>query len=82
MLGSGVDTNQVKATKTLPPNIDVSSANVGINYDLNKTNYRFNPRSGNELQLNTTIGIKTLKRIVIFWVLQIRHLIMHHYMIQ
>ena len=62
LLSSGVDTNQVIATKTLPQNIDVSSDNVGIDYTWNNTNYRFNPKTGNEVNFIGTVGIKNIKR--------------------
>ncbi|MEI7735020.1 MAG: BamA/TamA family outer membrane protein [Ferruginibacter sp.] len=62
LLASGVDTNLVKLTKTLPVNADVSSANFGLDYELMKTDYRLNPRSGNELKLTLSAGIKKLKR--------------------
>ena len=62
LLGDGIDTNQVKATKKLPPNIDVTAVNIGLDYDWNKTDYRLNPRSGNELKVTTSVGIKNIKR--------------------
>ncbi len=62
LLSGGVDTNQVKAQKKLPPNIDVSSVNVGLIYQWIKTNYRYNPRLGNEIDVATTVGIKKVKR--------------------
>lgn len=62
LLASGIDTNIVKATKRLPANIDVSSVNVGVDYDFNNTNYRFNPKMGNEVKLVATIGIKIIDR--------------------
>lgn len=62
LLGSGVDTNLVKATRRLPPNIDVSAVNVGLDYELNTTNYRFNPITGNELRLVGAVGIKTISQ--------------------
>ena len=61
LLASGVDTNRVIATKTLPSNIDVSSNNIGIDYKWNNTNYQLNPRKGNELNITTTVGIKRIK---------------------
>jgi outer membrane protein assembly factor BamA len=61
LLADGVDTAFVKATKTLPPNIDVTAVNVGLDYELNTTDYRLNPRSGNELKITTTVGIKNIK---------------------
>jgi len=62
LLGTGVDTNQVKATKRLPPNIDVSAVNIGLEYDWSKTDYRLNPRSGNEIKITTAVGIKKTKK--------------------
>ncbi len=62
LLANGVDTNKVKATKKLPENIDVSSVNFGIDYDLIKTDYRLNPRSGNEIKVSATVGIKNIKQ--------------------
>lgn len=66
LLNGGVDTNQVIYSKQLPVNIDVSSGNVGIGYHFENTNYRLNPRKGNELDITGTAGIrKTSKNNVI-----------------
>lgn len=62
LLAEGVDTNYVKATKKLPPNIDVNAVNVGLDYDWSKTDYRLNPRSGNEIRVITSVGIKNIKQ--------------------
>jgi outer membrane protein assembly factor BamA len=62
LLAAGIDTNQIKVTKQLPANIDVSAVNIGIDYNFNNTNYRFNPKSGNEVQVFSTVGIKTISR--------------------
>ena len=62
LLGTGVDTNEVKATKKLPPNIDVTAVNFGLDYEWNKTDYRLNPRVGNEIKITTSVGIKNIKR--------------------
>jgi len=56
-----VDTLQVIASHTLPEEADVSAVSLGMTYDFNNTNYRFNPRSGNELQFLGTTGIKKVK---------------------
>jgi outer membrane protein assembly factor BamA len=61
LLAEGVDTNQVIATKQLPPNIDVNAINVGLDYDWSKTDYKLNPRSGNEVRIITSVGIKKVK---------------------
>ncbi len=58
LLSGGVDTSQIIATKTLPPNIDVGSGNIGIGYHFVNTNYRLNPRKGNEWDITATAGIK------------------------
>jgi outer membrane protein assembly factor BamA len=62
LLQSGVDTNQVIATKTLPPNIDVSAVNIGIDYKWNNTNYQFNPKTGNDLDIEASVGIKSIQK--------------------
>lgn len=62
LLTGGVDTNLVKSTKTLPGNIDVSATGFGLDYNFIKTDYRLNPRSGNELKLTAVAGLKKIKR--------------------
>ncbi|HTB51686.1 MAG TPA: POTRA domain-containing protein [Ferruginibacter sp.] len=62
LLASGVDTAQVIALKQLPPNIDVSSVDVGWNYEWSNTNYKLNPVTGNELALLATIGLKNISK--------------------
>lgn len=62
LLAGGVDTNQVKLQKQLPPNIDVNASNVGVAYELLATNYRYNPRRGNELNFTGIVGIKNIKK--------------------
>lgn len=62
LLSGGIDTNSILNTKRLPPNIDVSSGNFGINYNFINTNYRLNPRRGNELEITATAGIKKITK--------------------
>jgi outer membrane protein assembly factor BamA len=62
LLSGGVDTNQIILTRTLPPNIDVSSGNIGLGYHFVNTNYRLNPRKGNELDITATAGIKKISK--------------------
>lgn len=57
-----VDTNTVKYSKRLPQQIDVSTVNIAAEYELNNTNYRFNPRKGNELHLTFSTGTRTVKK--------------------
>jgi len=62
LLGGAVDTNVIRLSKRLPSNIDVNSTNVGLNYEWVKTNYRFNPHKGNELNIVAAVGIKNVKK--------------------
>ncbi|MEP7259199.1 MAG: hypothetical protein ABI687_12435, partial [Flavitalea sp.] len=57
-----VDTFQVKGSHRLPAEADISSINLGINYDWFNTDYRYNPRKGNELSFSITAGTKTIKK--------------------
>lgn len=57
-----VDTNTIKFTKRLPDMIDLSSTTLSFQYDFNNTNYRFNPRKGNELQFSLGFGQKHIKQ--------------------
>jgi outer membrane protein assembly factor BamA len=57
-----VDTLSVKVSKRLPDIADVSSLNVGINYDVVNTNYRFNPGKGSEYSIFLSFGNKTIKK--------------------
>jgi len=50
------------ATKQLPEDADVKITNIGIEYNLNTTNYMFNPVSGFELLINSSAGNKNIKR--------------------
>ncbi len=58
LLSGGVDTNQIIYSKILPANIDVTSGNIGVGYHFVNTNYRLNPRSGSELDITASAGIK------------------------
>jgi outer membrane protein assembly factor BamA len=57
-----VDSAEVIATHTLPPEADISSTSLGVTYSFNNTNYRFNPRRGNELNFLGSAGTKTVHR--------------------
>ena len=50
------------ATKQLPREADVSSLNLGVGYSFNNTDYRFNPRKGNELVVTSSAGTKKIKK--------------------
>lgn len=58
----GINDNRVIATKALPDIADVSSSSIGLEFEKNKTNYRFNPKSGYELRLGTSVGTKKIKK--------------------
>ncbi len=62
LLPEGIDTNKIKAQKMLPDIIDVASTNIGFSYEYSKTNYKFNPIKGNEVNLTTFIGIKNIQK--------------------
>jgi hemolysin activation/secretion protein len=57
-----VDTFSIKARKKLPNEIDVSSLNLGLDYEINTTNYRFNPRTGSEFQFMLSIGTRKIRK--------------------
>jgi len=58
----GIDSAYVVNFRRLPDLGDVSSFNVGIDYELNNTDYRLNPRKGNELRVIGSVGTKQLKK--------------------
>ena len=57
-----VDTFSVKNSRKLPPEADVSSVNLGVNYEWLTTDYRFNPRRGNEFSMTASAGTKNIKK--------------------
>src|SRR6185437_9791196 len=57
-----IDTLSVISTHTLPTEADISSVSLGMTYDFNNTNYRFNPRFGNEFQFTGSAGTKTVHK--------------------
>ena len=60
--GGGVDSANVVNYHRLPDVGDLSSFNVGLDYELNNTDYRQNPRKGNELRITGSVGTKKLKK--------------------
>ncbi|HYE55763.1 MAG TPA: BamA/TamA family outer membrane protein, partial [Chitinophagaceae bacterium] len=50
------------STKRLPNEADVSSANLGVTYEWNNTNYRFNPLRGNEFLITGSAGTRKLRK--------------------
>ncbi|MCG2614145.1 hypothetical protein LZZ85_07625 [Terrimonas sp. NA20] len=59
---TSANTNYILQTYRLPDDADVSSTNVGIDYEFNNTNYRMNPTKGNEFRIITSAGTKKVKR--------------------
>ncbi len=59
---NGINTNYILQSRQLPDEADVSSLNLGLDYEFNNTNYRLNPTSGNELRVITSAGTKKLKK--------------------
>ena len=57
-----VNEELIIATKQLPKEADVSSLNLGVGYTFNNTDYRFNPRAGNEIALTSSAGTKKIKK--------------------
>lgn len=57
-----IDTLLVQNSKRLPNEADVSSVNLGVSYEVNNTNYRFNPVRGNEFFVSGSTGIRKLRK--------------------
>jgi hypothetical protein len=58
----GINASSVVQSRRLPDVVDVSSTSIGLDYDFNNTDYRLNPRKGNEVRIITAIGTKKLKK--------------------
>lgn len=56
-----VDTLTIIASHTLPSEADLNAVSLGVTYNLNNTDYRFNPRRGNELTFLGSVGTKTVR---------------------
>jgi outer membrane protein assembly factor BamA len=59
---SGINEASIIQTRTLPREADVSSTNLGIGYEFINTDYRFNPKKGNEFFVSSTAGTKKIKK--------------------
>lgn len=57
-----VDTIAIKGSRKLPPEADVSSVNLGVSYEWVTTDYRFNPRKGNEFAITASAGTKAVRK--------------------
>lgn len=59
---NSVNVAAILQSRQLPEVADVNSVNVGIDYDFNNTDYRFNPKKGNELRIIASVGTKKIKK--------------------
>jgi outer membrane protein assembly factor BamA len=59
---NGVNKTFILQNRRLTDEADVSSVNVGVDYEFNNTDYRLNPRKGNEFRIITSVGTKKLKK--------------------
>lgn len=60
--GAGINEQLIIQTRRLPDAADISWMNAGIEYTINNTDYRLNPRKGNELQFTASAGSRNIKR--------------------
>jgi outer membrane protein assembly factor BamA len=57
-----VDTAIIIITKKLPDIIDVAVRNLAVEYDYSNTDYKFNPRKGQEFVITASGGTKTINK--------------------
>jgi outer membrane translocation and assembly module TamA len=57
-----VDTSYIKANRTLPRNLDISTNEFALEYFLQHLDYRFNPTKGYVLQVNSSAGVKKIRK--------------------
>ncbi len=57
-----VDTQRIINTKMLPPNLDVTNSIVGLEYNMQKLDYRYNPRKGWSILVRGGNGLKQIKK--------------------
>jgi outer membrane protein assembly factor BamA len=55
-----VDTLTIKFTKKLPDIIDVVTNSLAVEYEISNTNYKFNPRKGEEMKLVLSAGSRKI----------------------
>ncbi len=56
-----INDNQIINSRSLPANIDVSNSIFGLEYRLEKLDYRYNPRKGFDTKIRAGAGIKRIK---------------------
>ncbi len=57
-----VDENAIIRNRQLPQNLDIRNTAFGVAYQLERLDYRFNPRSGWLLQVEGSAGFKTIQK--------------------
>lgn len=57
-----VNDNQIIQSRRLPSNIDISNSTFGLEYRLEKLDYRYNPRKGFDLTVSAGAGIKRIEK--------------------
>jgi len=57
-----IDENTIIRNRQLPQNLDIRNTAFGLAYQLEKLDYRFNPRSGWLLQVEGSAGFKTIQK--------------------
>lgn len=55
-----VDTSAILSTGRLPNRLDVTFNAIGLSANFENLDYRFNPRKGYEIKLNSSVGIKSI----------------------
>lgn len=61
-IANGINTNYVVEYHQLPPEADVNSLGLGIDYFINTADYIRNPRKGNIFSISTVVGTKKVKK--------------------
>lgn len=59
---NGINAEGIIRSHQLPQEADVSSFNLGVGYDFNNTDYRYNPRRGSQFSITSSAGTKKIKK--------------------
>ena len=57
-----VDTASIKVSGRLPDTLDITRTTLGLEYALERLDYRYNPRSGFSVRLRAGAGLRDLRR--------------------
>jgi outer membrane protein assembly factor BamA len=57
-----IDTAAIKRIKRLPEQIDQITTSIGVDYEWWNTDYRFNPRSGFDVKVQGTAGLRRIRK--------------------